>query len=53
MREQDDQLNEDITEDPAIVTGVDIDPEDEPMAELPENAVNDDDELEELHLGER
>lgn len=53
MREQDDQLNEDITEEPAIAAGIDSDPEDEPVMELPENAVTDDDELEEIYLGER
>lgn len=52
MREQDDQLNEDSIEEP-IITGIDLDPEDEPVLELPENAINNEDEIEELYLGER
>lgn len=52
MRRQDDQLNEEILEEPDI-TEINSDPEDDSVIELPENTVNEDDELEELHLGER
>jgi hypothetical protein len=53
MREQDDQLNEEITEEPVIATGIDLDPEDEPVMELPENEIDENEELNELFLGER
>lgn len=50
---EDEQLNEDMSEDPTLITGVDGDPEDDPMIDLPDNTINDDGEIEELHLGER
>ena len=53
MLEQEDQLNEETAEESAPITGVDEDPEDEPMTELPENKINENDDLEELQLGER
>jgi hypothetical protein len=52
MREQDDQLNEDMVEESGI-TGINSDPEDDSILELPDNEVTDDDELQELNLGER